>query len=76
MLFKEDIPGKVFGTVRIGGGQRLRLEFSYDNKDGKPRFQNTEIRMDHTSLNFENNVLSFNLSSALINWNNSSQYLV
>ena len=70
LLFKEDTPGKVFATTTIGR-HRLRLEFTYDNKDDKPRFQDVCLTMNHTSLSIDNNTLSFNLSSTLKNWNSS-----
>jgi len=70
LLFKEDTPGEVSATIRIGQ-HRLRLEFTYDNKDDKPRFQDVSLEMSHTSLSLDNNTLSFNLSSSLNNWNSS-----
>ena len=73
MLFLiESTAGNVIGDINTQGG-RMRVEFKYDSKDNKRRFDNVRVTMDPTSVDVsaDGSSLSFNLSSETVGWNSS-----
>ena len=72
LFLKESTAGDVVGDINIPGG-RMTVEFKYDSKNNKKRFDNVRVAMNPTSVDVSANgsSLSFNLSSETVGWNSS-----
>ena len=72
LSLKESTPGDVVGVFMIQG-RRVTVEFKYDSKENKTRFDNVNVLMNYTAVDMsaDGSSLSFNLSSGTVGWNSS-----
>ena len=72
LFLKESTAGEVVGDINIEG-RRVTVEFKYDSKDNKTRFDNVHVLINYTAVDVsaDGSSLSFNLSSDTVGWNSS-----